>query len=82
MPTTISGLLLLVALLFPGFAYIISRDRAGAERRVSAWRETTSVVVVSVVADLTVLVLFLVLRTLWRALPSISMRYSGIPTST
>ncbi|WP_327043886.1 DUF6338 family protein [Microbispora sp. NBC_01189] len=65
MPTTVPALLLLVALLFPGFAYMISRERAGTERRVSAWRETTTVVVVSVVADLTVLVLFLILRGLW-----------------
>lgn len=69
MPTTVSGLLLLVVLLLPGFAYVISRERAGAERRVSAWRETMSVVLVSVVADLTVLVLFLMLRSLW---PSIT----------
>ena len=40
MPTTLTGLLLFVALLLPGFAYLVGKERHGTERRLSPFRET------------------------------------------
>lgn len=44
MPTTVSGLLLFVVLLLPGFAYQIGKKRRGSERTTSVLRETAAVV--------------------------------------
>lgn len=57
MPTTLTGLLLFVVLLLPGFAYLVGKERAGTERRASPFRETVAIVAASVAAELAVLVL-------------------------
>lgn len=56
MPTTLTGLLLFVVLLLPGFAYLVGKERLGVERRASAFRETVSVVSASVVSEIVVVV--------------------------
>ncbi|SFB48336.1 hypothetical protein SAMN05216266_113128 [Amycolatopsis marina] len=52
MPSTVSGLLLFVALMLPGFAYLVVKERAGTERRTSPFRETAAVVAASVASEL------------------------------
>lgn len=56
MPSTLTGLLLFVALMLPGFAYLVGKERAGTERRTSVFRETISVLAAGVSADLIVVV--------------------------
>lgn len=56
MPTTLTGLLLFVVLLLPGFAYLVGKERAGTERRTSPFRETVAVVAASVTTELAVVV--------------------------
>ncbi|MGW0810773.1 DUF6338 family protein [Nonomuraea sp. NPDC002799] len=56
MPTSLSGLLLFVVLLLPGFVYTVSRERFGVERKLTALRETASVVAISVFTELSVLI--------------------------
>ncbi|MFI6853938.1 DUF6338 family protein [Streptomyces sp. NPDC050416] len=62
MPTTITGLILLVVLLLPGLTFVIVRERQGSERRPTPFRETGTVVFCSVLTELAVLVAFAVLR--------------------
>jgi hypothetical protein len=69
MPTTLTGLLLFVVLLLPGFAYLVGKERHGTERRVSPFRETVAIVAASITSELVVLVAFAVIRVLW---PSIT----------
>jgi hypothetical protein len=64
MPTTLTGLLLFVALLLPGFAYLVGKERHGTERHTSPFRETVAVVAASVTSEIAVLILFAVLRGL------------------
>lgn len=52
MPTTLTGLILFVVLLLPGFAYLVGKERNGTERRVSPFRETVSIVSASVTSEL------------------------------
>ncbi|GAA1616274.1 hypothetical protein GCM10009789_82830 [Kribbella sancticallisti] len=52
MPTTLSGLLLFVVLLLPGFAYQVGKERRGAERAISVLRETAAVVAASVASEI------------------------------
>jgi hypothetical protein len=56
MPTTLTGLLLFVVLLLPGFAYLVGKERVGTERRTSPFRETVSIVAASVTSELLVTV--------------------------
>jgi len=65
MPTTLTGLLLFVVLLLPGFAYAIGKERNSVTQRPSPFRETAAVVAGSVVFILVVLALFAVVRTVW-----------------
>jgi hypothetical protein len=51
-PTTLTGVLLFVVLLLPGFAYQIGKERRGSERTTSVLRETATVVAVSVASEL------------------------------
>lgn len=44
MPTTLTGLLLFVVFLLPGFAYLVGKERNGTERQTSPFRETVAVV--------------------------------------
>jgi hypothetical protein len=69
MPTTLTGLLLFVVLLLPGFAYLVGKERHGTERRLSPFRETVAIVAASITSELVVLVIFAGIRTLW---PSIT----------
>lgn len=62
MPTTLSGLLLFVVLLLPGFAYQVGKERRGTERTTSALRETAAVVAASVASEV---VVFAVTSWLW-----------------
>ena len=68
-PTTLSGLLLFVVLLLPGFAYIVGRERHITGQQFSPFRETAVVVAASVSSELVVLVVFAIVRTL---LPSLT----------
>jgi len=63
-PTTLIGLLLFVALLAPGFVYVLRREAERPARPVSAFRETALVVLVSVVCNVAVLLILGVLRGL------------------
>lgn len=64
MPTTVTGLVLLVVLLLPGLTFVITRERWGSERRPTPFRETGAVVFCSVLTELATLVLFAVARGL------------------
>ncbi|MEU4128178.1 DUF6338 family protein [Streptomyces wuyuanensis] len=65
MPTTLTGLLLLVILLLPGLTYVIIRERQGTERRLSPFRETGAVIFGSIVSELVVLTMFAIVRSRW-----------------
>jgi Family of unknown function (DUF6338) len=67
MPTTLTGLLLFVILLLPGFAYLVGKERHGTERHTSPFRETVAIVAASITSELAVLGLFAAVRT---AVPS------------
>ena len=64
MPTTLTGLVLFVVLLLPGFAYVTGKERHTTGQRLSPFRETAAVVAASVSFELIVLVLFAVIRSL------------------
>jgi hypothetical protein len=51
MPTTLTGVLLFVVLLLPGFAYQVGKERRGNERTTSVLRETAAVVTASVASE-------------------------------
>lgn len=63
MPTTLTGLLLFVALLLPGFAYLVGKERHTTGQNLSAFRETAAVVAASVTFELMVVGLFAIFRT-------------------
>lgn len=65
MPETLTGLLLFVVLLMPGFAYLVGKERSGTERRLSSFREPAAIIAASVASELVVLVLFACIRTIW-----------------
>lgn len=65
MPTTLSGLLLFVVLLLPGFAYLVGKERSGTERQASPFRETVAIVAASITSELVVLGLFAIVRWQW-----------------
>ena len=65
MPTTLTGLLLFVVLLLPGFAYLVGKERHGTERRLSPFRETVAIVSASVTSELVALGIFAAIRALW-----------------
>lgn len=65
MPTTVSGLLLFVALLTPGFVYLVRTESRLPGQRYTVLRETALVVSVSLLANSLVLGLLGILRSLW-----------------
>lgn len=65
MPTTLTGLLLFVVILLPGFAYLVGKERHGTERRLSPFRETVAIVSASVTSELVVIGVFAAIRTVW-----------------
>jgi hypothetical protein len=65
MPTTLTGLLLFVVLLLPGFAYVVGKERHGTERHLSTFRETVAIISASAISIVVVLVIFAVIRALW-----------------
>jgi Family of unknown function (DUF6338) len=64
MPTTLSGLLLFVALLTPGFCFALRRERVVAAPTVSVFRETVALVFASVAALAIAVGLFTFVRLL------------------
>jgi len=64
-PTTLTGLLLFIVLLLPGFAYFVGKERHTTEQQRSTFRETVTIVVASLAFEMIVLVLFAVIRTLF-----------------
>ncbi|MDO0934531.1 DUF6338 family protein [Streptomyces sp. DG2A-72] len=64
MPTTITGLVLLVILLLPGLTFVIVQERRGSEHRLTPFRETGVVVFGSVIAEMFTLGIFGVARAL------------------
>jgi hypothetical protein len=64
-PTTLTGVLLVVVLLLPGLTYSMVRERRSGERRVSPFRETGAVIFGSVIAEIAVLALFAIVRISW-----------------
>ncbi len=65
MPTTLTGLLLFVVLLVPGFTYVTGKDRNCIGQKPTPFRETAAVIAASVSSELAVLVIFAVIRTRW-----------------
>jgi Family of unknown function (DUF6338) len=65
MPTTLTGLLLFVVLLLPGFAYLVGKERHGTERKASPFRETVAIIAASVSSEIFVLALLGVARWWW-----------------
>ncbi len=65
MPTTLTGLLLFVVALLPGFAYLVGKERHGTERRLSPFRETVAIFSASAVSGIIVLAIFAVIRAIW-----------------
>jgi Family of unknown function (DUF6338) len=64
MPTTLTGLLVFVVLLMPGFAYVVGKERAAGERRVSAFRETVSVAAASILSNVATLMVLVISWTI------------------
>lgn len=62
MPTTLTGLILFVVLLMPGFAYLVGKERSGTERKMTAFRDTVSIVTASIVSEVVILVIFSIIR--------------------
>lgn len=62
MPTTITGLALLLVLLLPGLTYVVVRERKGSERRLTPFRETGAVIFCSALTELASLALFAIAR--------------------
>jgi Family of unknown function (DUF6338) len=65
MPTSLVGLVLFVVLLAPGMVYVRRRERQRAATRVSALRETTTIVLASVTCEVLVAGLLAVARVAW-----------------
>ncbi|MGH3936434.1 MAG: DUF6338 family protein [Pseudonocardiaceae bacterium] len=64
MPTTVLGVLLFVVLLAPGFAHALVKERRSPRQVFSAFRETVSLVLVSIVADMVCLLLFFLVQAI------------------
>lgn len=64
MPTTLTGLLLFVVLLVPGFTYVTGKDRNCIGQKPTPFRETAAVITASVSSELAVLVIFTAIRTI------------------
>src|SRR5579859_6539839 len=65
MPTTLTGLVLFVVALLPGFAYLVGKERNGTERHASPFRESVAVIAASIVSEIAVLSILAVVRSLW-----------------
>lgn len=65
MPDSLLGFTLFVLLLAPGLTYYFQRELRAPTRSVSAFRETATVAVASVVFNVAVLALLGVVRVLW-----------------
>lgn len=63
MPTVLS-LLIFIALLLPGIAYLAGSERAGTRPSTSPFRDTVTILAASVSSEILVLVLFGILRSL------------------
>ncbi|GAA5153058.1 DUF6338 family protein [Amycolatopsis dongchuanensis] len=67
MPSTLTGLLLFLTLLLPGFIFVTTLRRERPENRPSALKETATIVAASVVSELFVLGVFAVISALARS---------------
>lgn len=67
MPSTLTGLLLFLALLLPGFAFVTLLRRGRPGYRPSALQETASIAVASVLAELAVLGVFVLVHVCARS---------------
>jgi hypothetical protein len=65
MPTTLTGLLLFVVLLLPGFVYVVGKERNGSGQQLTPFRETAAAVAASISFELIILAVFALIRTLW-----------------
>ena len=65
MPTTVSSLVVFVALLTPGFVYLARTESRLPGQQYTALRETAAVVSASLLANAVVLAMFSILRMLW-----------------
>lgn len=63
MPSTLTGLLVFLALLLPGFAFVTLLRRGRPGYRLSVLQETASIAVASVLAELAVLGMFVLVHT-------------------
>ncbi|PXY17337.1 MULTISPECIES: DUF6338 family protein [Prauserella] len=73
MPSTLTGLLLFVALLLPGTVYVATVQRERPDYRPSPLREVASIGLASVVAELVTLGLFVIVDHAWPAVtPNVS----------
>jgi hypothetical protein len=64
-PTTLISLLIFIVLLLPGFAYLVGKERNGTGQHASPFRETVAVVAASVTSEITVLIVFAIIRRIW-----------------
>jgi hypothetical protein len=71
MPTTLTGLLLFVVLLLPGFTYVSIRERSAPERRRSPFQETATAAAVSTVTNSISAGVYALLHLAWPATPSL-----------
>lgn len=62
MPNTVAGLLVFVALLLPGFAFIMILRRSRPQQRTSVFQETAVIACASAIADLLALGVFALIR--------------------
>jgi Family of unknown function (DUF6338) len=64
MPSTLTGLLLFLVLLLPGFAYAVGKERNGVSAGLTPFRETAAVVAASVTSEIVVLAMFGIIRAI------------------
>ncbi len=64
-PTTITGILILLVLILPGFVYVSLRERHQPSHRLSVFRETSVVLAATLVSYLLPLALTILLAFLW-----------------
>jgi len=62
MPTDFTGLLIFIIALSPGFCYTLRHEKMAASRSISAFRETITVMLSSVLSLVFILVIFAIIR--------------------
>lgn len=77
MPSTLTGVLIFLALLIPGIVHVIVREINGRQRRESAFRESAGVIAGSVAAELVALLAVLPISSRWLDVPRLLTRPEG-----